>query len=158
MKILNLLTILDKKHPLYVFFYLKLQNLEIVGLFYPTGTMSRKHTFEKRQCDRCRHRSVVNNTPPPSHSFPVPIPAPHRTHHPSANCPGPMISGLLDHVTSSANGCGAPGPWRNRFRSVPRSPLAQCRPAPNNSNQAVEKNSVYMTTLHVLSLLPLRHI
>jgi hypothetical protein len=34
MKILNLLTIIDKKHPLYVFFlfYLKLQNLEIVGL------------------------------------------------------------------------------------------------------------------------------
>jgi hypothetical protein len=33
--------------------------------------MSRKHTFEKRQCDRCRHRSVVKNTPPPSPSFPV---------------------------------------------------------------------------------------
>jgi hypothetical protein len=36
--------------------------------------------------------------------------------------------GLLDHVTSSANGCGAPGPWRNPFRSVPRPPPpAQCR-------------------------------
>jgi hypothetical protein len=37
MKILNLLTIIDKKHPLYVFLYLKLQNLEIVGLFIPQG-------------------------------------------------------------------------------------------------------------------------
>jgi hypothetical protein len=61
--------------------------------FYPTGTMSRIHTFEKRQCDRCRHRSAVKNTPPPSLSLPVPIPSPHRTQHPSANCPGPMISG-----------------------------------------------------------------
>jgi hypothetical protein len=77
--------------------------------FYPTGTMSRMYTFEKRQCDRCQHRSVVKNMPPPSPSFPVPIPTPHRTHHPSANCAGPMISGLLDHVTSSANGCGTPG-------------------------------------------------
>ncbi len=66
--------------------------------------MSRIHTFEKRQYDRCRQRSVVKNTPPPSLSFPVPIPPPHPTHHPSANCPGPMISGLLDPVTSSANG------------------------------------------------------
>ena len=66
--------------------------------------MSRIHTFEKRQCDRCWHRSAVKNTPPPSLSFPVPISPPHRTHHPSANCPGPMISGLLDPVTSSANG------------------------------------------------------
>jgi hypothetical protein len=75
--------------------------------FYPTGTMSRIHTFEKRQCDRCQHRSAVKNTPPPSLSLPVPI-APHnRTHHPSANCKGPMISGLLDPVTSSANGVGS---------------------------------------------------
>ncbi len=71
--------------------------------FYPTGTMSRTHTFEKRQCDRCQHRSVVKNTPPPSLSLPVPIPPPHRTHHPSANWPGPMILGLLDPVTSSAS-------------------------------------------------------
>jgi hypothetical protein len=69
--------------------------------------MSRIHTFEKRQCDRCRHRSAIVNTPPPSLSFPVPNPPPHHTHHPSANCPGPMISGLLDPVTSSANGVGS---------------------------------------------------
>jgi hypothetical protein len=38
MKILNLLTIIDKKHPLYVFFFhFKLQNFEIVGLFIPQG-------------------------------------------------------------------------------------------------------------------------
>jgi hypothetical protein len=65
--------------------------------------MSRIHTFGKRQCDRCQHGSAVKNTPPPSLSLPVPIP-PHSTHHPSANCPWPMISGLLDPVTSSANG------------------------------------------------------
>ncbi len=88
--------------------------------------MSRMHTFEKRQCDRCRHRSAVKNTPPPSPSFPVPIPPPHHTHQPSANCPGPMMSGLLDHVTSSANGCGAPGTQHRQ--SVPRPPPpAQCR-------------------------------
>jgi hypothetical protein len=84
--------------------------------------MSRMHTFEKRLCDRCRHRSAVKNTPPPSPSFPVPIPPTHHTQHPSANCPGPMISGLLDHVTSSATGCGAPGPWRNPFHSAPPPP------------------------------------
>ncbi len=72
--------------------------------FYPTGTMSRTHTFEKRQCDRCQHRSAVKNMPPPSLSLPVPIPPPLRTPYPSANCPGPMISGLLDPVTSLANG------------------------------------------------------
>ncbi len=44
------------------------------------------------------------NTPPPSLSLPVPIPPPHCSHHPSANCLGPMISGLLDTVTSSASG------------------------------------------------------
>ena len=55
-----------------------------------------------------------------------PHPSPHRTHHPSANCPEPMISGLLDHVTSSANGCGAPGAQHRQ--SVPRPPPpAQCR-------------------------------
>ncbi len=72
--------------------------------FYPTGPMDRTHTFEKCQCERFRHRSAVKNTPPPSLSFPVPIPPPHRTHHPIANSPEPMISGLLDPVTSSANG------------------------------------------------------
>ncbi len=44
--------------------------------FYPTGTMSRIHTFEKRQCDRCQHMSAVKNMPPPSLSLPVPIPPP----------------------------------------------------------------------------------
>ncbi len=94
MKILNLVTIIDKKH---MFFFL-FETLKSWNCwpFYPTGTMSRIHTFEKRQCDRCRHRSAVKNMPPPSLSFPVPIPPPHRTHHTSANCPGPM--------TSSANG------------------------------------------------------
>ncbi len=95
--------------------------------FYPTGTMSRIHTFEKRQCDRCQHRSVVKNMPPPSLSFPVPIPPPHRTHHPSANCPGPMISGLLDPVISSANGIASLAQSIG-IRSVPRPspPPAQC--------------------------------
>jgi hypothetical protein len=89
--------------------------------------MSSMHTFEKRQYDRCQHRSAVKNTPPPSPSLPVPIPPPHHTHHPSANCPGPMISGRLDHVTSSANGCGAPGAQQRQsvpFRSLPPLPLS----------------------------------
>ncbi len=102
MKILNLLSIIDKKHPLCVFF--ETSKSWNCWPFYPTGTMSRTHTFEKCQCDRCQHRSAVKNTPPPSLSFPVPIPPPHRTHHPSVKCPGPMISGPLDPVTSSANG------------------------------------------------------
>ena len=102
------------------FFNLKLQNFEIVGLFYPTGTMSRTHTFEKRQCDRCQHRSAVKNMPPLSLSLP-------RTNHPSANCPGPMISGLLDPVTSSANGVASLAQSIG-IRSVPRPspPPAQC--------------------------------
>ncbi len=86
--------------------------------------MSRIHTFEKRQCDRCQHRSAVKNTPPPPLSLPVPIPPPHRTHHPSANCPGPMISGLLDPVTSSANGVAslAQSIGSVLFRSAPLPP------------------------------------
>ena len=48
--------------------------------------------------------------------IPSPHPSPPRTRDflpttpapPSANCPGPMMSGLSDHVTSWANGCGAP--------------------------------------------------
>ena len=89
------------------------------------------HNFEKCQCDRCRHRSVVKNMPPPSLSFPVPIPSPHRTHHPSANCPGPMISGLLDPVTSSANGLASLA-HSIGICSVPRpsTPPAQCRQNP----------------------------
>jgi hypothetical protein len=61
----------------------------------------------------------------PSPSFPVPIPPPHRTHHPSVNCPETMISGLLDHVTSSANGCGAPGA-QHRQSVLFRAPLPSC--------------------------------
>ncbi len=106
-------------------------------LFYPTGNMSRIHTFEKRQCDRCRHRSAVKNTPPPSLSFQVPIPPPHHSHHPSANCPGPMISGLLDPVTSSANGVVSPAhSIGNLFRSVPRPPSC---PVPAKPALPVEK-------------------
>jgi hypothetical protein len=109
------------------FFYLKLQNLEIVGLFIPQG-YEQNHTFEKRQCDRCKHRSAVKNMPPPSLSFPVHIPPPHRTNHPSANCPGPMISGLLDPVTSSANGMASlTHSIGIRFVPRPSPPPAQCR-------------------------------
>ena len=52
-----------------------------------------------------------------------PHPSPHCTQHPSANCPGPMISGLLDPVTSSANGVASLAQSIG-IRSVPRpSPL-----------------------------------
>ncbi len=66
----------QEKHPLYVFYLFETSKLWNCWPFYPTGTMSRMHTFEKLQCDRCRHRSAVKNTPPPSPSFPVPIPPP----------------------------------------------------------------------------------
>jgi hypothetical protein len=59
--------------------------------------------------------------------IPSPHPSPHCTHHPSANCPGPMISGLLDHVTSSANRCGAPGAQHRQSVPRPPPPPAQCR-------------------------------
>jgi hypothetical protein len=85
------------------------------------------HTFEKRQCDRCRHRSVVKNMPTPLPFIPCPHPSPHPTRDflptipaPTVQCPGPMVSGLLDHVTSSANGSGAPGA-QHKFRT-PLSP------------------------------------
>jgi hypothetical protein len=57
--------------------------------------------------------------PPPLHSLSPSLPPPYLElppHHPSANCLGPIISGLLDHVTSSANGSGAPGA-QHKFRT-----------------------------------------
>ncbi len=105
--------------------------------FYPTGTMSRIHTFEKRQCDRCRHRSAVKNMPPSSLSFPVTIPPPHCTHHPSANCPEPMISGLLDPVTFSANGVASLAQSIG-IHSIPRPPPPSC-PVPAKLALPVEK-------------------
>jgi hypothetical protein len=56
-----------------------------------------------------------------------PSPPPHCTYHPSANCPGPMISGLLDHVTPRPMAV-APLVHSIGNRSVPCPPLpAQCR-------------------------------
>ncbi len=76
MKILNLLTILGKKTSFICFFLFESSKFWNCWPFYPTGAMSRMHTFEKCQCDRCQHRSAVKNTPPPSPSLPVPIPPP----------------------------------------------------------------------------------
>ncbi len=129
LKILNLLTIIGKKHPLYVYFILfETSKSWNCWPFYSTGTMSRIHTFKKRQCNRCQHRSAVKNTPPPSLSFPThpsppPYPPPQRQ-LPRANDLGP-----LDPVTSSANGVASLAhSIGNPFRSVPRppSPPAQC--------------------------------
>ncbi len=108
------------------FFLVETSKLWNCWPFYPTGTMSRTHTFEKRLCDRCQHRSAVKNTPPPSLSLPVPIHSPHRTGHPSANCPEPMIS-ALDPVISLANGVASLAQSIG-IRSVPRPspPPAQC--------------------------------
>ncbi len=84
--------------------------------FYPTGTMSRTHTFEKRQCDRCRHRSVVKNTPPPSlsppspHPSPPPYPPPQRQ-LPRANDIGPFGS------------CDLLGQWRGIPGAKHRNPI-----------------------------------
>ncbi len=102
------------------FIYLKLQNFEIVGLFIPQELWAEYILLKNASVidHKCQHRSAVKNKPPPFLSLPVPIPPPHRTHHPSANCPGPTISGLLDPVTSSANGV-APLAQSIEIRSVP---------------------------------------
>ncbi len=72
--------------------------------FYPTGTMSRIHTFEKHKCDRCWHRSAVKNTPPPFfHSQSPPLPPtylPSQRQLPRANDIGPFGS------------CDLLGQWR----------------------------------------------
>jgi hypothetical protein len=130
MKIRNLLTIIDKKHHLYVFFLFETSKSWNCWPFYPTGTMSRIHTFQKRQCDRCRHRSAVKNTPPPSLSFPVPsLPPtllPPQRQLPRANDIGPFGSG--EAVTSSANGVASLAhSIGNPLRSAPSPPPAQCR-------------------------------
>ena len=94
-----------QKNILYVFFFnLKLQNFEIVGLFIPQGLMSRTHTFEKRQCDRCQHRSLVKNTPPPSLSLPVPIPPPPY--------PPPQRQLTRANDIGPFGSCDLPGQWR----------------------------------------------
>ncbi len=109
-----------------MFFLLKRQNLECWP-FYPTGTMSRI-TFEKRQCDRCRHRSAVKiRHPPPFHSQPPSLP-PKSTHHPTT------AQGQWYRAFGS---CDLLGQWRgvpgtqhrNPLCSVPRPspPPAQCR-------------------------------
>ncbi len=104
--------------------------------FYPTGTMSRTHTFEKPQCDRCRHRSAVNiRHPPPFHSqspsLPPPYPPPQRQ-LPRANDIGPFGS------------CDLLGQWRgvpcakhrNPFRSAPLPPSC---PVPAKPDLPMEK-------------------
>ncbi len=111
-----------QKNSLYMFFFLfETSKSWNCWPFYPTGTMSRIHTFEKRQCDRCQHRSAVKNTPPPSLSFPVPIPPPHPT------TPAPTAQGqwyrafwILWPPRPMAW-----RPWRTAYAicSVPRPPL-----------------------------------
>ncbi len=106
--------------------------------FYPTGTMSRIHTFEKRQCDRCRHRSAVKIRHPlpfiPSpHPSPPPYTPPQRQ-LPRANDIGPFGS------------CDLLGQWRGvpgaqhrqsvPFRSGP--PPPSC-PVPAKLALPVEK-------------------
>jgi hypothetical protein len=103
--------------------------------------MSRIHTFEKRQCDRCQHRSAVKNTPPPSLSFPVPILPPHRTHHPSANWPGPMILGFF-------GSCDLFGQWRGSLAHSIRNPFRSPpppRPVPAKPALPVEKKGLSLS-------------
>ncbi len=125
MKILNLLTILGKK-ILYMFFLFETSKLWNCWPFYPTGTMSRMHTFEKRQCDRCRHRSAVKNTPPPplhsqSPSLPPTVPT---TPAPTAQGQWYRAFWIMWPPRPMAVAPLAPG----AIRSVPRPPPpAQCR-------------------------------
>ncbi len=75
MKILNLLTILDK-NILFMFFFI--WNFKILKLlvFLSHRDYEQNAYFWKTPVDRCQHRSAVKNMPPPSPSFPVPIPPP----------------------------------------------------------------------------------
>ncbi len=95
--------------------------------FYPTGGMSSMHTFEKRQCDRCRHRSAVKKyaTPFPfiasPHPSPPPYPPPQRQ-LPRANDIGPfrscdLLSQWLWHPWRSAP---SPPPPAQRCQVVTR--------------------------------------
>ncbi len=72
--------------------------------FYPTGAMSRIHTFEKPQCDRCQHRSAVKKYAAPLHFIPSPHPSPPPYPPPQRQLPRANDIGPLDPVTSSANG------------------------------------------------------
>jgi hypothetical protein len=101
MKILNLLTILDKNHPLYFLLLFETSKSWYCWPFYLARGMSRMHTFASTFVV-----DVGTGLPP----------------HPSTNCPGPMVSGLLDHVTLSTKGSGAPGAqYRQAYCGLPAS-------------------------------------
>jgi hypothetical protein len=137
MKILNFLTIIDKKHPFYVFFIFETSKSWNCWPFYPRGTMSKIHTFEKRQCDRCRHRSAVKYThPPPFHSQGPSLPPPPTTQRqlPRANDIGPF--GSSDLLGQWRGVPGAQHRQSGLFHSVP--PPPSC-PVPAKPALPVEK-------------------
>ncbi len=116
--------------------------------FYPTGGVSSMHTFEKRQCDTCQHRSAVKNTPPPSPSLPVPIPPPTEPTTPAPTAQGqwyrafwimgflrPMAVAPLAHSIGNPFGSVRPHPPppAQSGNSVSRWPWSP----QNNSKQAI---------------------
>jgi hypothetical protein len=119
------------KYTICFFFIWNFKILKLLAFLSHRDYMSRTHTFEKRQCDRCQHRSAVKNTPFPSLSLPVPIPPPqHQLTR--ANGIGPFGS------------CDLLGQWRavpgakhrNPFRSAPLPPSC---PVPAKPALPVEK-------------------
>ncbi len=110
-----------------------------VSKMKPHRDYDRTHTFEKRQCDRCQHRSAVKNTPPPSLSLPVPILPPPPYPQPQHQLPRTNDIGPLDPVTSSANG-GASLAQSIGIRSVPfRAPPPLLHSARKTGSSSGEK-------------------
>jgi hypothetical protein len=69
--------------------------------------MSRIHTFEKRQCVRCWHRSAVKNTPPPPfHSQSPSLPPPYPTPPPLLPSAGKTGSSSGEKGLSLSEGLG----------------------------------------------------
>ncbi len=128
-----------QKHPLYVFFYLKLQNLEIVGLFIPQGLWAEYILLKKNAsvidvaqvCGK-KYATTLPFIPSP-HPSPLPYPPPqHRL--PRANDIGPF--GSCDLLGQWR---GVPGAQhRNPFSSVPRPSSPSC-PVPAKPALPVEK-------------------
>ncbi len=138
MKILSLLTIIDKKHPLYVFILFETSKSWNCWPFYPTGSLSRIHTFEKRQCYRCRHRSAVKNTPPPPFHSQSPSLPPTVPTTPAPTAQGQWYLAFWILWPPRPMACR---PWRTAYVAVPfhSTPLPPSCPVPAKLALPVEK-------------------
>ncbi len=118
MKILNLFTIIDKKHPLYVF-YLKLQNFEIVGLFIPQGLWA-EHIL-------LTNASVIDVSTGLSKKYATPLPFTPSPHPSPPPYPPPQRQLTRANDIGPFGSCDLLGQWRavpganqrNPFRAPP---------------------------------------